>query len=242
MAATTPPLDQVDVHIDLMCPYAYQTSKWLREVRDRHGVRLDWRFFSLEEINLRPDQKHPWERQWSWGWSMMRIGVLLRRESMARLDRWYEVAGRALHEGSGHPHHPDGAREILTEIGEDPDLVDAAMADPTTHDEIKSEHDKVVAAEGFGVPTMFFGAGTEAEQCLFGPVLIDPPSGDAADRLWTAVSAWVEFPHLYELQRPKTAADHQAIARTFEPYLANRDWVSINRGKEVTFEGEKQAH
>ena len=35
----------------------------------------------------------------------------------------------------------------------------------------------MVAAGGYGVPTLFFG-----EHCLFGPVLIDPPTGDAALR------------------------------------------------------------
>jgi len=29
----------VDFHLDLMCPYAYQTSLWIREVRDRTGWR-----------------------------------------------------------------------------------------------------------------------------------------------------------------------------------------------------------
>ena len=55
-------------------------------------------------------------------------------------------------------------------------------------------------------------------------------------RLWDAVSAWTEFPHLYELQRPKTAGDQRLIADTFRPYLEARDWVSINRGKVVSFD------
>jgi hypothetical protein len=66
-------------------------------------------------------------------------------------------------------------------------------------------------------------------------VLIDPPMGDAALRLWDAVTAWTEFPYLYELQQPKRKSDEQAIAATFKPYLEARDWISINRGKEVGF-------
>ncbi len=48
------------------------------------------------------------------------------------------------------------------------------------------------------------------------------------------MTAWLEFPHLYELQRPKQAADSQLIATTFQPYVQARDWVSINRGQIVT--------
>lgn len=222
---------EVDFHFDLMCPFAYQTSRWIREVRDLTGLKVNWRFFSLEEINRVEGKKHPWEREWSYGWSMMRIGALLRRESMAHLDAWYERAGRALHVEGHKPHERAVARHLLAELGFDPGLVDAAIEDPSTSDEVMADHQRVVDAAGYGVPTLFFGDG----QCLFGPVLIDPPTGQAALRLWDAVVAWTEFPHLYELQRPKAPADQEAIVATLRPYLQARDWVSINRGEVIAF-------
>ncbi len=222
-------VDSVDFHFDVMCPWAYQTSLWIREVRAQLGITINWRFFSLEEVNRVEGKKHPWERPWSYGWSMMRIGALLRRTDMALLDAWYARAGRALHVDGHKPHDPAVARHLLAELGLDPALVDEAIADPTTHDEVRAEHQRVLDAGGYGVPTLFFGDG----QCLFGPVLLDPPVGDAAVRLWRSVTAWLEFPNLYELQRPKTAVDHAAIVRTFQPYVEARDWVSINRGKVV---------
>ncbi len=226
----TPPLDQVDFHFDVMCPFAYQTSVWIRRVRDLTPLQINWRFFSLEEINRVEGKKHPWEREWSYGWSMMRIGALLRRTDMALIDAWYERSARALHEEGHRPHDPDVARHLLTEIGVDPAVVDAAIADPTTHDEVRADHQRVVDAGGYGVPTLFFG-----EHCLFGPVLIDPPAGDAALRLWHAVTAWVEFPHLFELQQPKNAAHQRAITESLRPYLEARDWVSIDRGRVIEF-------
>ena len=214
-----------------MCPYAYQTSLWIREVRERTGLAISWRFFSLEEVNRAEGKKHPWEREWSYGWSMMRIGALLRRQGMDLLDAWYATAGKALHEHGRKPHQPQVARDILAEMGLDPGLVDAAIADPSTGDEVHAEHRTVVQAGGFGVPTLIFGDG----QCLFGPVLIDPPKGAAAERLWNAVLAWTEFPHLYELQRPKAPADLEQIAAAFRPYLDGRDWLSVDRGRVVNF-------
>ena len=41
--------------------------------------------------------------------------------------------------------------------------MDVALDDESTHDVVKAEHDRVVAAGGFGVPTLFFG-----DQALFG--------------------------------------------------------------------------
>ena len=220
----------VDFHFDVLCPWAYQTSKWIRDVRRQNGLGINWQFFSLEEINRFEGKKHPWQRPWSYGWSLMRIGAVLRRDSMDALDAWYERSARALHEEGLRVHEPDVARALLAEIGFDPATVDEALDDPSTHDVVRAEHDRVVAAGGFGVPTLFFG-----EQALFGPVLIDPPTGEAALRLWDAVTAWAEFPHLYELQRPKTPRDERIIAETFRPYLEARDWVSINRGKIFEF-------
>jgi DSBA-like thioredoxin domain len=162
---------------------------------------------------------------------MMRIGAQLRRRDMALLDAWYARAGLALHEEGQKPHDPEVARMLLAELGLDPALVDQAIADPTTGDEVLVEHRRVVDAGGFGVPTLFFPDG----QCLFGPVLIDPPSDEAAVRLWDAVTGWLEFPHVYELQRPKSKDDERSIVESFRPYLEARDWVSINRGTVIDF-------
>ena len=225
-----PDLTTVDFHFDPLCPYAYQTSKWIRSVRDQIGIEISWRFFSLEEINRVEGKKHPWEREWTFGWSLMRVGAMLRRTSMDDLDRWYERIGRALHEEGLRPHRPEVARELLVELGLDPGIVDAAIADDTTNDEVLADHRRVTGAAGYGAPTLFFG-----DHCLFGPVLVDPPLDEAAVRLWEAVTAWVEFPDLYELQQPKTREIEQRITKVFEPYLNARDWVSINRGEEITF-------
>jgi len=225
-----PDVSSVDFHFDPLCPYAYQTSKWIRSVREQNGLDISWRFFSLEEINRVEGKKHPWERDWTFGWSLMRVGALLRRTSMDNLDRWYERIGRALHEEGLRPHRPEVARELLAELGLDSGLVDESIADTTTNDEVLADHQRVVDAAGYGAPTLFFG-----EHCLFGPVLVDPPVGAAALRLWEAVTAWVEFPDLFELQQPKTREMEQRITRVFEPYLNARDWVSINRGEEIAF-------
>jgi 2-hydroxychromene-2-carboxylate isomerase len=215
----------VDFHFDIMCPYAYQTSIWMREVRDRAGVEVRWRFFSLEEINRAEGKKHPWEREWSYGWSMMRIGAYLRRTDMDLVDRWYWAAGTALHIDGRKPHRPEVARELLGELGLDPGIVDAALEDPTTGDEVRREHDVVVDKGAFGVPTLVFDDG----QALFGPVLIDPPRGQEAVRLWELVTGWLSFPHVYELQRPKSGQDVAEIAAAFAPYLAARDWQSVQK-------------
>jgi len=219
---------RVDFHFDVICPWAYQTSHWMREVRDRLGLEVDWRFFSLEEVNRLEGKKHPWEREWSYGWSMMRVGALLKREDPALNDAWYLKAGTALHVEGRKPHEPAVARALLAEMDLDPGIVDEALADPTTHDAVRADHERVIGLGGWGVPTLVFpGADDDESLKLFGPVLIDPPTGEAADRLWALVVSWLEFPQLYELQRPKMPSDLAAIGKVFQPYIEARDWNAV---------------
>ena len=194
---------RVAFHFDVICPWAYQTSHWMREVRDRLGLEVDWRFFSLEEVNRIEGKKHPWEREWSYGWSMMRIGALLKREDPALNDAWYLKAGTALHVEGRKPHEPEVARHLLAEMDLDPSIVDEALADPTTHDDVRADHERIIGLGGWGVPTLVF---------------------PGADDL---VVGWLEFPQLYELQRPKTPTDLAAVGEVFRPYLEARDWNAV---------------
>jgi hypothetical protein len=48
-------------------------------------------------------------------------------------------------------------------------------------------------------------------------------------QLWEHVTAWLDYPHLYELQRPKTPKDIDHIVDAFKPYLEARDWLTVSR-------------
>jgi 2-hydroxychromene-2-carboxylate isomerase len=207
-------------YFDVMCPWAYQTSKWIRTVRTEVPLDIEWRFASLEEFNHDEGKKHPWEREWSYGWGMLRVAAMLRRQSMEACDRFYEAAGRALHEDGRKPHRPEVAEEICGALGYDPSVVREAIADSTTSDEVKAEHDQLVAVGGFGVPTLVFPDG----QHVFGPVVVPAPTGADARALWDLTVAYTRVPNLFELKTPKSPAAMQHIARNFEPYLRARDW------------------
>jgi len=214
----------VEFFFDPMCPWAYQTSIWIREVRARTGLELRWRFFSLEEINRTDAQKHPWERDWSYGFGQMRVGALLRRRGQDEVDRWYAEVGRAFHLEGTKTQDQDVHRALLERCGWGGDVLDEALADPTTADDVRADHEFAVAEKAaWGVPTLVFPDG----QALFGPVVAPAVLGPEAERLWDLVVGWTEFPHLYELQRPKRGDDLRHIVTTFQPYLDARSWVSV---------------
>src|SRR6476659_3698395 len=116
-----------------MCPWAYQTSVWIRRVREVVDLDIDWRFFSLEEVNRPEGKRHPWERPLAYGWTPMRVGASLRRTDMDACDRALHVDGRRFYEASV-------AHELLSSIGQRPEVWEDAQADPTTHDDVRADH------------------------------------------------------------------------------------------------------
>lgn len=218
--------ESLEFFFDPMCPWAYQASKWIREVRRLTGLTVAWRFLSLEEINLGEGKKHPWERDWAYGWSAMRVGAWLRRRDPGLLDTWYAVIGRAFHEDGVPYYEREVAESLAAAAGLPSGAIAEALADATTHDDVKADHDRAVGVHAaFGVPTLVFPGG----QALYGPVVTPAPEGDAALALWDLVCAWREFPHLYEMKRPKTPADLAHVATSFTPYLQARSWRTIEK-------------
>jgi len=213
----------VDFHFDVMCPWAYQTSVWMREAATVRPIDIRWAFFSLEEVNREEGKKHPWERPWSYGWSMLRVAAVLRREDPASVDRFYAAAGRALHLDGRRVHDRAVLEQVLAETGLDPGAVARSLDDPSVDQEIRADHQRVLDLGGFGVPTLVVDGTTP----LFGAVVPPAPTGEAAGRLWDLVVGWSEFPHLYELRRPKAPGDWSHIEELFSPYLAARDWRSV---------------
>jgi predicted DsbA family dithiol-disulfide isomerase len=217
--------EKIQFFFDPMCPYAYQTSKWIRTVRERVGLDITWRFFSLEEVNRVDGKKHPWERPWSYGWGQMRVGALIRREQgNTELDRWYATVGPKFFEEGVKTHVPEIHAEVIGAAGFDATVVERAIADPTTTDDVRGDHEFAATTYGgHGVPTIVFAS----EYAVYGPVVVPAPEGDDAVALWDLVKGMQRFPHLYELRHPKTMDDILHVGEQFRTYLTTRDWKTI---------------
>jgi 2-hydroxychromene-2-carboxylate isomerase len=218
--------EQITFAFDPMCPWAYQTSLWIRNVRELVDVDITWGFFSLEEVNRVEGKRHPWERPWSFGFGQMRVGALIRRElGNDALDRWYATVGRAFFFDGVKTHTPEQHAEVIAVAGFDPAFVERAIADESTLTEVRDEHLDLVERYGaHGVPTIVFAA---TDYAVFGPVVSPAPEGDEAVALWELVKGMQRFPHLYEVRHPKTTDDLLHIGEQFRTYLTTRDWHTV---------------
>jgi 2-hydroxychromene-2-carboxylate isomerase len=217
--------EPVSFYFDPMCPYAYQSSIWIRRVREQAGIDITWRFFSLEEVNLVAGKRHPWERPWSFGFGQMRVGALIRRElGNDALDRWYDAVGHAFFYDGVKTHVPEEHARVIKEAGFDPGFIERAVEDSSTLTEVRDEHlDAVERYGAHGVPTLVFEDG----YAVYGPVVVPAPEGDDAVALWDLVRSMRRFPNLYELRHPKTMNDLTNVAEHFRTYLTTRDWNTV---------------
>ncbi len=116
------------------------------------------------------------------------------------------------------------ARELLEQLGYGASLLDDAMADPTTTDEVRDDHDRIVRGHGgYGVPILLLPSG----YTQFGPVMVPAVVDERAVPLFDAILALEAFPEVFELNHPKRPDDLHVIATTFEPYLRARSWRTI---------------
>ncbi len=214
----------VDFYFDTMCPYAHQTSLWIREVQRLTNLQVNWKFFSLEVINHQAGKKLPWEREIAYGWTPLRIAAWLRRNDNDLCGAWYLACANALHLEGRRPYEAATAKELLESIGAPVTAWESALADATTHDDVRRDHEHAVSTlGGFGVPIIVPQTG----RAIFGPVIVPAPTGADALRLWELVHGASQFPHFYEMKVPKTADDLAHIGNAFNPYLRAREWNTV---------------
>jgi len=189
---TTP----VRFHFDPRCPWAWQASKWIREVETVRDVEVEWCLFSLEVVNGDLDT----EALLKEGDALRTLALARRIEGNAAVGRVYQALGERVHE---RPRERMGDRPIRAALGEagfDPSLFDEATADVSTNQDVRDEHDAAVAEVGaFGVPVTVLPSG----EGMFGPVISTAPSGDAAGQLWDHVEWLIRQEGFFELKRER---------------------------------------
>ena len=193
----------VAFYTDPLCPWAWRTSLWIREVRKVRPIHVDWRMFCLEEVN-----KKDGTVDWQGGRSAaaLRVMALVRRQhGNDAFDRFYLALGHARFDRE-EKYEPDVIEKALEEAGLDKGLCAQALSDDSTIEEVLTEHGKLVDRDGaFGVPTIVLDAGEGPG--IFGPVIDNPvPQGEAAGELWDHTAWMIRQAPFYELKRSRKPA------------------------------------
>jgi predicted DsbA family dithiol-disulfide isomerase len=189
-SVTTP---TIRLWIDPTCPWAWQTSKWTRGLRDEGLVELEWSLFSLE-LQAMPDV--PFDEAARRGGDALRSLALARSKlGAAEFERLYVAMGSHVHD-QGERVSGDVVRAAAAEAGLVQVVVDAT-SDDRWADEVTTEFSEAHRSGVFGVPTISI----DGTKPMFGPVFAVAPSGDDSRTLLGHVRWLAERPDFFELKR-----------------------------------------
>ena len=199
--------EQIRFYFDPTCPWAWQTAKWIREVEQVRDIQVDWRLFSLRLVNEGADD--PLTDASARSVPALRTLALVGREQgNDAIPRLYQAIGERIHDKDGDLS-VDLLREALTASDLDPGVVDRAMADPSTAEDVHAQYREAVdTVQGFGVPTIVLDSG----RGIFGPVVSLAPTGEEAGQVWDHTRWLIEFDGFFELKRERDRKAGQAAA------------------------------
>ena len=197
----------VEFFWDPVCPWAWITSRWVREVADQRPLDVDWRFISLRLVNEAKyaDGTLPERSKVTHGMGLrlLRVAAAVREgHGRERVGDLYTAFGTRIHVDGRREELLDGSGipAALEEVGLPADL--AAAADDGRWDHpVRTDTDTALERAGkeLGTPILTFEP--PEGPSFFGPVINRIPRGEEAVALWDCVSTAARFPGFSELKR-----------------------------------------
>jgi hypothetical protein len=200
----------VEVFVDPSCPWAWITTRWLKEVAPRRDLAVTWRSYCLEirdDYGVAPTVPEGFRQAALEGHALSHRMLRVFEAARARSG---EEAVDALYTEWGRRFFADGARPddgllaaCVTACGLDPELVAAASEEKWDTPIIEA----MEVAYAFGGPktqTPTIVVRADPPFGFKGPVMAPAPTGDAALRLWDAIEVVCEEPGFFEITRPRT--------------------------------------
>lgn len=191
---------KIAFHFDPLCPLAWRTALWVREVCSVRPLEVTWRFFSLEIINRKEDATPDFQTDASWP-ALRTLALARRKGGNDAVERLYLTLGAARHGRREDIREVEVIKTALKKAELDPEWVTEALADASTTEEVLADHNEAVQRyRAFGVPTIAFEG---AEAGFYGPIIREVPRGEEAGEWWDHLEWSLRQPNLFELKRDR---------------------------------------
>jgi len=194
----------VDFYFDVACPFAWATSRWIREVQNVRDIEVHWKIISLGVINEGRELPAGYRESVDRTWNAMRVVAATQELAPDKVGELYTAIGTRFHD-----QHVDTADEAtrrgqvadaVAEVGVDQAVMEAwddASYDEELHRSTQEAQDLVGSDVGTPVVALN-GVG------FFGPVITRVPKGELAGELFDAAVTLGNYPHFFELKRSRT--------------------------------------
>ncbi|MDT0274601.1 mycothiol-dependent nitroreductase Rv2466c family protein [Blastococcus goldschmidtiae] len=195
---------------DPVCPFAWMTSKWVRQVSAQRDYAVEWRFISLRLLNAHIDYASHFPPEYEAGHTdglrLLRVAARVRAEhGPDAVGPLYEALGERIFEvdaapGAGRRGTEDFLTPVLAGLGLPADLT-GTLDDTAWDEQIQAETDEALALTGKDVGTPILHFQPPEGVAFFGPVISRLPDEADAVALWDHVVALAAFPGFAELKR-----------------------------------------
>ncbi len=205
--------ERIRFHFDPLCPWCYQTSRWVHRLVELGTVEVDWAVFSLELVNA--GNADVMDKGHARSAAALRTAIVVRDDSgSGAVGRFYAEFGAAVHERGEAVDDPAVITAALEAADLPSALLDKALADDSTWAAVTAEHTALVErTRSFGVPTIVLDGGEGP--AIFGPVVSDVPGDDDAVELWRHVAWLTRYANFSELKRDRVAdPDLESVRRS----------------------------
>ena len=188
--------------LDPVCPFSWNTARWLVAVVEKTGLVIDWQLMSLAVLNdgreLPPAQQARMRDSLKVGRLMAAIA---REQGTAGWTAAYFAFGERYFDRS-EPINDSLIAHVLNTAGV-LDATAAAISDTSLDELVRHQHraGQDALGETGGSPILRIDGHT-----FFGPVLTALPDAEATTALFQAVGTLAATPQFTQLQRPRTAA------------------------------------
>ncbi|HIW92374.1 MAG TPA: disulfide bond formation protein DsbA [Candidatus Corynebacterium avicola] len=210
MAETTAAPTPVTLYFDATCPFAWVTSRWIKEVEVVRDIKVTFAPMSLSVLNEGRDLPEEYAAGMEAAWGPALVAAAVATKEPEKVDALYTALGTRIHDQGqggrkGEGGYDDVIAEVLEEVGLSADYAEAAKVRGDGEDSwepaLRSYQSTAIAKVGDDVGTPVVELGGRA---FFGPVLTRVPRGEEAGKLFDAAVTLGSYEHFFEIKKSRT--------------------------------------
>lgn len=195
----------VKFYFDVSCPFAWKTSRWIKEVEKHRDIDVEWIPMSLSVLNEGADIPDDYAEKMKANWGPARVFAKVKNEQPDQVDALYTAMGTIVHHSGeagkgGFGAYHDVIARALAAVGLDSAYAEVADTEAMDVD-LRAYHRQGQDAVGSDSGTPIVQIEGNA---FFGPVITRFPEGEEAGTLFDAYAALAAYPYFFEMKRNRT--------------------------------------
>ncbi|AGF73245.1 hypothetical protein [Corynebacterium halotolerans] len=197
--------ESVKFGFDVICPFAWQTSRWIKEVEKVRDIEVEWVPMSLAVLNDGRDLDEGYMEGMKAAWGPARVFAKVKLEAPEKVDELYTAMGTIIHPGGegggkGFGAYDEVIKKALAEVGLDASYAEVANTEDVDAD-LRKFHEDTMRPVGdeVGTPVLHLG-----DTAFFGPVITRVPEGEEAGEIFDAAVRLAQYPYFFEVKRSRT--------------------------------------